>query len=117
MNISIAGLMAGATIGLIDCGLFMAMGLPVGGSEIASALSFWSVSGLVIFSISWPGMPFMLKGVILASLLNLPWMIDFHARGMGEMLPMVMGLALIFGLALGWASGWMARPTRRSALA
>ena len=117
MKIFLAGLTAGAAIGLIDCSLFLAMGMPLSSAEIATAFSFWAICGLVIFSVSWPAMPGMLKGVFLSSAMNLPWMIDFHARGMGEMLPMVMGLALIFGLALGAASSLVGKPSRRSVLA
>lgn len=105
MKNSIQGLVVGFLVGAVDCGLYLTMGVPVSSYDIAIALSFWTIAGWLIH-VTQLAIPNLLKGLLVALALNIPWAIHFTAQGMAqEVLPFMVVMGSLFGLLLGWLSG------------
>jgi len=98
------GLGAGLLIGIIDCIIFTVSGQPITSYDVAAALTFWTGIGAVVFTTSIPVSP-VLKGILFAIILNIPWAINFASLGLVEYLAPVAIFSVIFGAMIGFASG------------
>ena len=104
MTHSIQGLVLGFIVGAVDCGIYLSMGAPFTAYDIAVAITFWTMAGWLIH-ISQLAMPHVVKGLIIALALNVPWAINFAAQGMAqEVLPFMVVMGSVFGMLLGWLS-------------
>lgn len=98
---SLQGLLLGLIAGVVDCGIYSIMGVSITNYDVATALTFWSVTGWLIH-VTELGVPNILKGILIALALNVPWAINFVGLGVGgEMLPFILALGLVFGSLLG----------------
>ncbi|WP_419903128.1 hypothetical protein [Kiloniella sp.] len=105
MKNHLIGLILGLVIGVIDCGLFAASGMPLTPPVIISALVFWTAVGWVIHSVTIP-LPSILKGLVVSLFLNTPWIIEFvFVQELSDMLIPMLSVATIFGVLLGLTSG------------
>ncbi len=117
MKTHMIGLGLGLTIGIIDCGLFTASGMPLTTPVIISALVFWTTVGWVIHSVTIP-LPSMVKGLGISLFLNTPWIIEFvFVQELSDMLVPMLSVAAIFGLLLGFTSGIIKKKTAKGATA
>ncbi|MEH6629589.1 MAG: hypothetical protein V7776_02105 [Halopseudomonas aestusnigri] len=117
MKKHLIGLILGLAIGIIDCGLFAASGMPLTTPVILSALVFWTAVGWVIHLVTIP-LPTTVKGFVVSLFLNTPWIIEFvFVQGLSDMLIPMLSVAAIFGLLLGLASGIIEKKAAKGATA
>lgn len=100
MKTVLTGLLFGFIAGVLDCLVFYASGFPITAVEMVGALSFWPVVGLVIFTSNIP-LPAILRGVLLAVVMSLPWAVDFIFKNQLELILPLFIVAIIWGALLG----------------
>ncbi len=110
MKTVLTGLLLGFIAGVLDCLLFYMSGFPITVIEAAGALSFWPVVGLVIFTSNIP-LPAILRGVLLAVVMSLPWAVDFIFKNQFELILPLFIVAIVWGALLGLAQRRQVRAT------
>ena len=107
MKSHIIGLLLGLCVGVLDCALFAASGMPLTLPAIMSALIFWTAVGWIVHKVDM-SLPSVVKGLIVSLLLNLPWVIEFVIiQQMSDLLLPMIAVATLFGALLGFASGFL----------
>jgi len=113
MKIHLIGLLIGFTIGAVDCALFALME-PVRPADIGTALTFWTMVGWAVHTSADLPSHNIFKAVVVTWLFNIPWAIEFvilHKQQ--EMLVPIIGLATVFGAAIGLISSLVKRRESR----
>ena len=108
MKTVLTGLLLGFIAGALDCLLFYMSGFPITAVEMVGALSFWPAVGLVIFTSNIP-LPAILRGVLLAVVMSLPWAVDFTFKNQLELILPLFIVAIIWGALLGLSQQWQAQ--------
>ncbi len=101
MRKSLTGAVLGATIGVIDCVLFLALGETVTTAMAIGAIAFWTTVGWAVH-LADTNIRGAAKGAAISLFMNVPWIVEFALvqQQPGFAVPMI-AISVVFGAVLG----------------
>ncbi|MXN64773.1 hypothetical protein GR183_07630 [Stappia sp. GBMRC 2046] len=109
MNVHITGIALGIAIGLVDCSLFAATGMPITAPLAVEAVVFWAAVGWAIHTVPVK-LPGIVKGVAISWFLNIPWILEYAVvQGQAEIFMPMAVLGTLFGAVAGLVSAYLKR--------
>ena len=105
MKKTVEGLVIGLVVGILDviCFKFI-LGFPVTNINALLAITFWTAAGYFIHNIEL-SIPNVVKGILFALGMGVPWLLDAVSRGKPEETPVLAGIFIVFGAITGLLSG------------
>lgn len=101
------GLVIGMLVGILDVSLFkFLLNFPVSDLDALGAVTYWTAVGLLVHT-SGITMNMILKGIAIALLIGLAWLVDTVKRGQADEVWMLLGIFVFYGALTGLISGRM----------
>ena len=112
MRQSLEGLVIGLLVGILDVSIFkFVLHFLLSTFDALGAVSFWVVVGYFIHNTA-PALPAVIRGILFALAIGMPWLLDSANKGAVEEIPMLIVIFSVFGALTGIVSGLYARSVK-----
>lgn len=108
------GLIIGILTGILDVLVFkFILDVPVSTLDALGAVTFWMAAGLLTHT-SNISIPATIKGVLVAVVMGVPWIVDAINRDRMEHIGILSAIFLFYGAVVGFSSGRVERRIARA---